>query len=420
MDSATGKTPALPLWLVNNSLITTPLVWLGSFCVITATAWLILSSQSLVEITALSALAATITALAWWLGMAALKQLVENVEPVCESLTGAGSRANARFSEVMAVCSTTIVKTVRQNRENLDDVIHDTCQAAEGLVVTLQSIDDNVTGLVGEMDAFVNEASTTLDHSNALLSSNAVMVSAIEDRLQGRGAELDSERKRVTSIVASVEQLGELITHIRGISDQTNLLALNAAIEAARAGEAGRGFAVVADEVRRLSFTADETATRIGKGMQDMADLINNAFLEKQAIAEMRAESERLDAFKNQLVSLGSALSHLQGLVTSSAGPLHSRSKHIEAMVVNALGSIQFQDITRQKIERVLNIMAELSGGILEVSALVSSGRYDAAQVQAKLNTIESAFEHYAFEGQRRSSGATHAKGAKLAAVELF
>jgi methyl-accepting chemotaxis protein len=246
------------------------------------------------------------------------------------------------------------------------------------------------------------------------------MVSGIEERLQGRSAELDKERRRVQSIVTSVEQMGELITHIRDISDQTNLLALNAAIEAARAGEAGRGFAVVADEVRRLSFTADETATRIGSGMQDMADLIKGAFLEKQAIAEMQAESERLDAFKNQLVSLGLAVSHLQGLVISSAGPLHNRSKYIESMVMNALGSIQFQDISRQKIERVLETMMVLSTNILEISALVASGTRDDERLQAKLHALESAFARHSKEDERQTIGSAHAKGSRLPAVELF
>ena len=420
MHPENGKTPALPLWLANNNLITTPMVWLGSFCAIAATAWLMLGNQTLAVLAALAALAATITTLAWWFAMTALKQLIENIEPACENLTGAGSRATARFSEVMAVCSTSIEKTARLNREQLDDVVNDTRRSAEGLVDIMQSIDGNVASLVGEMDSFVSEASATLAQSNALLEANTVMVSAIEERQQEHEAELDRERQRVASIVASVDKLGGLITQIRDISDQTNLLALNAAIEAARAGEAGRGFAVVADEVRRLSFTADQTATQIGKGMREMADLINNAFLEKLAIAEMQAESERLDAFKNQLTSLGAALNQLQGLVMASAGPLHSHSKNIESMVVHALGGIQFQDIGRQKIERVLEIMATLSRNILEVNSLVASGSYDTAQMQVKLSAVESSFDRFVTEGQHRSFGSTHAKGAKLAAVELF
>jgi len=424
MQHGTGKTPVLPLWLANNCLITLPVVWIGSFCVTLAAAWLVVNGSSLTNLVVLSGLAATITTAVWWFGLAALKQLTENIESACECLTKTHSLAHAGFSEIMSECSKTVEKTVTLNRGHLDDIVSGTCQAAEGLVMMLQSIDGNVTSLVQETDSFVNETSTTLERSNELMKSNSSMVSAIENRLQEHGAELDRERQRVKSIVDSVEQLEELVTHIRDISDQTNLLALNAAIEAARAGESGRGFAVVADEVRRLSTTVDETATRIGKGMKDMGDLINREFSEKLAVEEMQAESERLDAFKNQLTSLGSTMSHLQGLVMSTVGSLRSRGENIESMVMDAMGSIQFQDIGRQKIERVNEIMAALSGNIQEISTVITSGNYDSTQVKAKLFEIESVFERYVMEDQRRvhdrATGSTHSKRAGLAAIELF
>jgi methyl-accepting chemotaxis protein len=424
MQHGTVKTAELPLWLANNGMITLPAVWIGSFAFTFAAAWMIMNNQTVASVAAVSGLAATITTAVWWFGLGALKQLTEHIEPLCERLTGAHSRANIVFSEVMADCSRTVEKTVTLNHGHLDDIVSGTCQAAEGMVVMLQSIDGNVTGLVQEMDSFVNETSTTLERSNELMLSNTSMVSAIESRLQGRGAKLDLERQRVKSIVDSVGQLEELVTQIRDISDQTNLLALNAAIEAARAGESGRGFAVVADEVRRLSTTVDETATRIGKGMKEMGELINREFSDKQAVEEMHAESERLDAFKNQLMSLGSTMSHLQGLVMSTVSSLRSRGKNIEGMVMDAMGSIQFQDIGRQKIERVIEIMAALSGNIQEISTVVASGDYDSAQINAKLFEIETVFARYVMEDQRRvhdrATGSTHSKGAGLAAIELF
>jgi|GEM_PF-2448186 len=424
MNHGTGKVPVMPLRLANNALIALPLAWIGSFVFTLAAGWLIISNPSLAPIALLAALSATVTTLAGWFGLNAARQLVENIEPACESLTSAHSRAKNSFSEVMTDCSHTLEKTVNLNRSHLDDVVSGTCQAAEGLVTMLQSIDGNVTGLVHEMDSFVSETSSTLERSNELMQSNASMVSAIESRLLGRAEDLEHERQRVKSIVDSVGQLEELVTHIRDISDQTNLLALNAAIEAARAGESGRGFAVVADEVRRLSTTVDETATRIGKGMKEMAELINREFSDKMAVEEMQAESERLDAFKNQLISLGSTMSHLQGLVMSTVGSLRNRGEQIESMVMDAMGSIQFQDIGRQKIERVIEIMESLSGNIQEISVLISSGNYDNTLIKAKLFEIENVFDRYVMDDQRRvhdkATGTQHSKGAGLAAIELF
>ncbi len=77
------------------------------------------------------------------------------------------------------------------------------------------------------------------------------------------------------------KNIGQLVDSIKGIADQTNLLALNAAIEAARAGEHGRGFAVVADEVRALANTANQSADQIQGEMKKIMD-ISAAIIDKQ------------------------------------------------------------------------------------------------------------------------------------------
>jgi hypothetical protein len=127
----------------------------------------------------------------------------------------------------------------------------------------------------------------------------------------------------VNNLGERADAIGNIVSLITGISEQTNLLALNAAIEAARAGEAGRGFAVVADEVRNLSLKTNEATSEIAGQISQIQD---ETVATRQQMEKMAVDSQELsDVGHTASDSLGSILGlsrQMEGAI--SAGALRS------------------------------------------------------------------------------------------------
>lgn len=177
---------------------------------------------------------------------------------------------------------------------------------------------------VGQVSTAVEEMSATIIESSknaadATAASRGASETAttggqiVSETIQGMQKIADVVRKSAGSIVklaTSADQIGEIVSVIDDIADQTNLLALNAAIEAARAGEQGRGFAVVADEVRKLAErTAKATGEITGmiKGIQNETD---------EAVNSMEAGVQEVDKGRELADKAGTSLSEIVQMST--------------------------------------------------------------------------------------------------------
>ena len=288
-------------------------------------------------------------------------------------------------------------------RGQLNNIIQETEKAAYDIAERLQSIDAVVTRL----DSFVEETASVSQSINAdslhEIDGNRLLIEKMDSYIKRRIDESTDDQVRIENVVKEAQGLGTLVQLIRNISSQTNLLALNAAIEAARAGEAGRGFAVVADEVRKLSAESDKAVSKINDGINGVAESIRKQFQDKLAHSNVGAERAALTEFSAQLAKLGGGYQQLLEHDQNVLSTVKQSSSELGSMFMDVLASVQFQDITRQQIEQVLSALNKLDEHceILSRRILASEGEnFKYTPLNEHLNEL---YSSYVMDTQRAS-----------------
>lgn len=202
------------------------------------------------------------------------------------------------------------------------------------------------------------------------------LVTGTANKINDLTQELISTSEAVTTLAKETESIRRFLDAIKDIAEQTNLLALNAAIEAARAGEQGRGFAVVADEVRNLAVRTQESTAEIH---QIVGKLTSDA---DHAVSTMIKGSEHAEDCLTQANYADESLSAIQNNIDAIHNSTHSNSH-----------SIRQQTDTVLQIEQGLNRLSELSNKVEEVSARSAAASDELAILMAEQESIIERFQ---------------------------
>ncbi|GAB5991782.1 methyl-accepting chemotaxis protein [Aeromonas enteropelogenes] len=282
-----------------------------------------------------------------------------------------------------------VLTQLSQASAQLNDAAHGNRHTTESVRADLEKQRQetaSVAAAMTQMEASVREvaqaANQTLervmDVEKASETGRKVMAGNITTTHQLAG-KLQQTGKVIGDVNAMSGQIGNILDVIRGIAEQTNLLALNAAIEAARAGEQGRGFAVVADEVRSLAGRTAQSTSEIQTMIENLQQGV------AKAVAVMQECSREMDSCMDQSSHANNAMEEVQGIVvlisdmSSQIASAAEQQQATSADIATNLNRISdISDLNYQGIERVAETSQQLDALAEQQEELVKRFRLSA------------------------------------------
>jgi methyl-accepting chemotaxis protein len=278
---------------------------------------------------------------------------------ISEVKTSAGIVASS--SEELSTTSEQMSKGVSEQSNRASQIATSSAEMSQ-TVIDIAKNSSNIAASATETAAIARDGQT-------IVAKSVQEVKEIAETVE-------ESSRLIASLGERSKQIGEIINVIEDIADQTNLLALNAAIEAARAGEQGRGFAVVADEVRKLAERTAKATSEIG----GMIGAIQNEV--GKAVSSMSAATSKVDDGVRDVTVAGDAL---QKIVSSV--------ENLNAMVVQIATATEemsaVSETINSDIEHVANIGKETSAG----SHQMSQAAHGLAQLASNLQNLVAQFK---------------------------
>jgi len=287
---------------------------------------------------------------------------VDSKDEVGELLTAMNGMREKLLSMLSDISDTTVQLSTASEEMSVvtaqtSQTIQSQCEETEQVATAM----NEMTATVREVASNIALTSSSANEANEQTTEGTRVVQQVIDQIDELAKQLDTSSQAIHEVDQQSEAISTVLDVIKGIAEQTNLLALNAAIEAARAGEQGRGFAVVADEVRTLASRTQQSTEEI------------NGIIEKlqsgsrRAVAVMEKSREQSKAVVDYASQSGNALTLIAGAVGE-----------IDQMSAQIASAAEEQSAVSEEVNR--NIVK-----INDMSAETSTGATQTAQASQEL-----------------------------------
>lgn len=334
--------------------------------------------------------------------------------------SGQASTEIARGSEQLAQQAS----EAAQAMDNLDRAIQTVRQGSKAQREAAKQAEEGMkqaAKAVEEVARSAQQMSASAQQASAIATQGGQSVEQMLETMRDIQQQAQASAQKVQQLDQLGQQIGNIVQTIEQIAEQTNLLALNAAIEAARAGEHGRGFAVVADEVRKLAEQAStatkEIASLISTVRAGVEETVHAIEATGEQIADGYARSEQVGEALSQIVQSAQQVAgevqsvtavaeqmsaSVQQVLATVSTVLHSAEENAHAVETMASGSEQVSSA----IASVASISEEAAASAQELNASseeVAAAAQELARMAQALQEIVSQFRYEQEQGSRSS-----------------
>lgn len=251
----------------------------------------------------------------------------------------------------------------------LAETVDFTEDAANALIHSLI----NVNSLAGELMTYLDEAGAQSEQMQRSFEDSSDVIKELAEFIHTLPDHIEEQRQDFRLLGKRMSDLSKRVEVIQEISQRTTLLSLNAAIEAAHAGESGRSFAVVAKEVRALAACSSEAARTITEGIQEVQASVNNYFGPEME-ARIQRDISEVRRLLTQTQELDDGYTDMRLFYRMLLSAITHHHQGLSNEVNDALGNIQFQDVTRQITERIRDTILERNAALYEILQALEVG----------------------------------------------